>query len=156
MTIDVKYFSSRFQECAHLVYSSFLLRILIESRRAFLCITMANQVMITEDMLKDCDRNFLEGVEITPPVEVKTHVDCVQLLDQIKFLTTKVSERDREIGFLKQDLDRTLDVSYFTSVNYLPYVLFKKYRLFIRLQKENNIYIYQVERNLRFGHSVIL
>ena len=117
---------------------------------------MANQVMITEDMLKDCDRNFLEGVEITPPVEVKTHVDCVQLLDQIKFLTTKVSERDREIGFLKQDLDRTLDVSYFTSVNYLPYVLFKKYRLFIRLQKENNIYIYQVERNLRFGHSVIL
>ena len=71
--------------------------------------------MITEEMLKDCDKNFLEGslegVEITPPVETNKNDDLIQMVDQIKFLKTKLSERDREISLLKQDLDRTLDVS---------------------------------------------
>ena len=72
--------------------------------------------MITEEMLKDCDKNFLEGslegVEITPPVGDNKNDELVQMMDQIKFLKTKLSERDREIVFLKQDLDRTLDVSF--------------------------------------------
>ena len=71
--------------------------------------------MITEEMLKDCDKNFLEGslegVEITPPVETNKNDDLIQMVDQIKFLKIKLSERDREISLLKQDLDRTLDVS---------------------------------------------
>ena len=91
--------------------------------------------MITEEMLKDCD-NFLEGslegVEITPPVEVNQNDDLVQMMDQIKFLKTKLLERDREINFLKQDLDRTLDVSFklFCLLNLVKYsnyeVLFYK------------------------------
>ena len=78
----------------------------------------SDQVMLTEDMLKDCDKNFLENssleeesVKITPPVDNNKNVDFIQMMDQIKFLTTKLTERDREINFLKQDLDRTLDVS---------------------------------------------
>jgi len=76
-------------------------------------ITMTNKTVITEDMLKDCDKNFLEGsfegVENTPPVVTNRDDDLIQMMDQIKFLTTKISEKDREIGFLKQDVDRTLD-----------------------------------------------
>ena len=80
---------------------------------------MANEdSIITEEMLKDCDANFLEGsldgVENTPPVEAINDSmtdDYFQMLDEIKFLKTKLSEKDREINFLKQDLDRTLDVS---------------------------------------------
>ena len=82
-------------------------------------ITMANEdSIITEDMLKDSDANFLEGsldgVENTPPVEAINDSmtdDYFQMLDEIKFLKTKLSEKDREINFLKQDLNRTLDVS---------------------------------------------
>ena len=72
--------------------------------------------IITEEMLKDCDANFLEGsldgVENTPPVEATNDSmtdDYFQMLDEIKFLKTKLSEKDRAINFLKQDLDRTLD-----------------------------------------------
>ena len=80
---------------------------------------MANEdSIITEEMLKDCDANFLEGsldgVENTPPVEAINDLmtdDYFQMLDEIKFLKTKLSEKNREINFLKQDLDRTLDVS---------------------------------------------
>ena len=76
---------------------------------------MTNEVMITEDILKDCDKNFLEGsfegVENTPPFDNNKNFDFIQMLDQIKFLKTKLSERDRENKFLKQDIDRTLDVS---------------------------------------------
>ena len=51
------------------MYFSFLSRIFIER---FMLITMANEDSnITEEMLKDCDANFLEGsldgVENTPP-----------------------------------------------------------------------------------------
>ena len=98
------------------MYFSFLSRIFIER---FMLITMANEdSKITEEMLKDCDANFLEGsldgVENTPPVEAINDSmtdDYFQMLDEIKFLKTKLSEKDREINFLKQDLDRTLDVS---------------------------------------------
>ena len=80
---------------------------------------MANEdTIITEEMLKDCDANFLEGfldgVENTPPVETTNDSmtdDYIQMLNEIKFLKTKLSEKDREISFLKQDLDQTLDVS---------------------------------------------
>jgi len=33
-------------------------------------------------------------------------------MDEIKFLRTKLSEKDREIDFLKQDLNRTMNVSF--------------------------------------------
>ena len=80
---------------------------------------MTDQVMITEEMLKDCNKNFLEGflegVEMAPPVGTNKNDDLIQMMDQIKYLKTKLSERDREINFLKQDLDRTLDVSLIKS-----------------------------------------
>ena len=110
---------------------SFLLRILIESRCAL--ITMTERNMITEDMLKDCDKNFLEGslegVEVTPPVETNQNDNLVQMMDQIKFLKTKLSERDREIAFLKQDLDRTLDVS-FIKLNFKFFIY--EFKIFIK------------------------
>ena len=83
---------------------------------------MTSEVMITEDMLKDCDKNFLEGsfegVENPLPEVTNRNDDLIQMMDQIQFLKTKLSERDREIGFLKQDIDRTLDVS-LTKLLYL-------------------------------------
>ena len=52
-------------------------------------------------MLKDCDANFLEdslgGVENTPPVETINDSmtdDYIQMLDEIKFLKTKLSENE--------------------------------------------------------------
>ena len=38
------------------------------------------------------------------------------MMDEIKFLRTKLSEKDREIDFLKQDLNRTMNVSFMLIV----------------------------------------
>ena len=58
--------------------------------------------------MKDCDENFLEdslgGVENTPPVEAindSMKDDYFEMLDEIKFPKTKLSEKDREINFFK-------------------------------------------------------
>ena len=93
--------------------------------------------MITEEILKDCDakysQGFLDGVENTPPEANDSLIDSYQMLDEIKFLKTKLAEKNREIDFLKQDLDRTLDVSFYiffvSTLSVLIDVIFSKLSL---------------------------